>query len=74
MAEDQDPDDGFVRQVRLISIVIAATMLLWMVAQWVGGKIGLEPHLVFLFDAIALASFLWALFVTWQIWRNSRGG
>ena len=58
------------RQARLVSVVIAATMILWMVAQWLGGQLGLPPRYVFLFDLLALAGFFWALMVTWQIWRK----
>ena len=57
---------------RLISIVIAATMILWMAAQWIGGAIGLPDEYVFLFDLFALAGFLWAIFVTFQLWRKRR--
>lgn len=70
---DPDTDRELARQARLVSIVIAATMILWMTAQWTGGKLGLPDHYVFLFDLFALAGFLWALIVTWQIWRKRRG-
>lgn len=60
------------RVARLISIVIACTMLLWMAAQWIGGSLGLPSEYVFLFDLFALAGFLWALIVTWQLWRKTR--
>ena len=70
---DPNTDRALSRQARLVSIVIAVTMILWMAAQWMGGKIGLPEHYVFLFDLFALAGFLWALIVTWQIWRKRRG-
>jgi hypothetical protein len=60
-------------QARLVAIVIAVTMLLWMGAQWLGGQMGWETRFVFLFDFAALAAFLWALVVTYQIWRGRRG-
>jgi hypothetical protein len=55
-----------------VAIVISVTMLAWMGAQWVGGELGLEARYVFLFDLLALAAFLWALIVTFQIWRKRR--
>lgn len=70
---NSEMDRALSRQARLVSIVIALTMILWMAAQWMGGKIGLPDHYVFLFDLFALAGFLWALIVTWQIWRKRRG-
>ena len=57
---------------RLVSVVIAGTMILWMAAQWIGGELGLPSEYVFLFDLFALAGFLWAIFVTRQLWRKRR--
>ena len=61
------------RQARLVGIVLAATMILWMGAQVLGGHLGLETRFVFLFDLAAIAAFVWALVVTYQIWRGRRG-
>ncbi|MBT9243985.1 DUF5337 domain-containing protein [Gemmobacter fulvus] len=67
------PDDlRQARDARLVAIVIAGTMLLWMGAQWLGGKMGWETRYVFLFDLAALAAFIWALVVTYQIWRRHK--
>ena len=74
MNDRGDNDRGLARQARLVSVVIAATMILWMLAQVIGGQIGLPERYVFLFDLFALAGFTWALVVTWQIWRKRRGG
>jgi Family of unknown function (DUF5337) len=72
MSEGNEADKGLARQARVVSIVIAVTMLCWMGAQWLGGRLGLPDRFVFLFDLFALAGFLWALIVTWQIWRKRR--
>ena len=61
------------RQARLVGIVLAVTIVLWMGAQWLGGQLGLEVRYVFLFDLLAIAAFVWALVVTYQIWRGRRG-
>jgi type IV secretory pathway VirB2 component (pilin) len=69
-----DPQDlKRAAQARLVGIVLAVTMILWMGAQWLGGRMGWETRFVFLFDLAALAAFLWALVVTYQIWRGRRG-
>ena len=60
------------RQARLVGIVLVATMVLWMGAQWLGGQLGLEARFVFLFDLAAIAAFVWAMVVTYQIWRKRR--
>ena len=73
MSDGYESDKAQARQARVVSIVIAATMILWMAAQWIGGELGLPDRYVFLFDLFALAGFLWALIVTWQIWKKRRG-
>lgn len=72
--DQNNRDREMARQARLVSVVIASTMILWMLAQVVGGRLGLDERYVFLFDLFALAGFFWALVVTWQIWRKRRGG
>lgn len=74
MSDEHQTDVNLSRQARIASIVIALTMILWMAAQWVGGKVGLETRFVFLFDLAALAGLAWALIVTWQVWRKRRNG
>ena len=60
------------RKGRLAALVIAGTMVLWMGAQVMGGRLGLPERYVFLFDFAALAGLFWALAVTFQIWRARR--
>lgn len=60
-------------QARMVGIVLAGTIILWMGAQWLGGQLGWETRFVFLFDLAAMAGFIWALVVTYQIWRGRRG-
>ena len=61
------------RQARLVGIVLAATILLWLGGQWLGGQMGWDTRYVFLFDLAAIAGFVWALVVTYQIWRGRQG-
>jgi uncharacterized membrane protein len=68
-----NPDvDRTRRDARLIAFIIAGTMLAWMGAQWLGGRLGWEPRYAFLLDLAALAAFFWALVVTYQIWRRHK--
>ena len=60
------------KTARMVAIVIAVTMLLWLGAQWLGPRLGLAGEYAFLFDLAALAAFFWALVVTYQIWRKRR--
>jgi len=58
------------RQARLVAFVIVGTMLLWMGAQYLGGQMGWPVKFALLFDLAALAAFIWALVVTYRIWRQ----
>ena len=64
--------DKLAAQGRLVAIVIAVTALVWIGAQWLGGALGWDPRYAFLFDFAALAAFVWALIVTFRIWRARR--
>jgi len=57
-------------QTRLASLVILIAMVIWMILQWVGGKIGLEARYVFLLDFFALAAFAWSLLVLIRVWHR----
>jgi hypothetical protein len=72
MDERAEREKAAARTGRTVSIVIAGTMILWMAAQWIGGEMGLPEKYVFLADLFALAGFLWALIVTFQLWRKNR--
>ena len=56
MASETDKDKALARQGRVVGVVIAATMVLWLVAQWLGGQLGWPVRFVFLFDLAALAA------------------
>lgn len=66
----QDMASG--RDARLVATVIAATAILWLGAQWLGGQAGWDTRFVFLFDLAALAAFVWALVATGRIWRRGK--
>ena len=71
MMAARDPKDASVaRQARLVAVVIAGTMVLWLGAQVIGGSLGLAPKYALLADMIALAGFIWALAVTFRLWRS----
>ncbi|ATI41693.1 hypothetical protein CBW24_06565 [Pacificitalea manganoxidans] len=60
------------RRGRLVAIVIAVTGLLWIGANALGVSLGWSHSTMAFFDLAALAGFLWAMIVTYQIWRKSR--
>ena len=67
-----DSQQARARQAKRVALVIVGTMLLWMLAQLIGAELGLPLKYTFLIDLAALAGFIWALVVTYQIWRARR--
>ncbi|SFQ94730.1 DUF5337 domain-containing protein [Poseidonocella sedimentorum] len=60
------------RQGRIAALVIAGGMLFWIIAQWLGPRLGLPGRFAVLIDLAVLAALFWALVVTFQIWRKRR--
>lgn len=72
MAHPTEQDRSDAREGRIVALVIAATVLLWLGAQWLGGRMGWDASYVFLADLAAIAAFIWALVVTWRIWQRQK--
>lgn len=72
MAHPTEQDRSDARESRIVALVIAATVLLWLGAQWLGGRMGWDASYVFLADLAAIAAFIWALVVTWRIWQRQK--
>ncbi|WP_434286501.1 DUF5337 domain-containing protein [Celeribacter sp. SCSIO 80788] len=67
-----DKDRHLAKKARTVALVIALTMSIWLGAQWLGGKLGMPVRYAFLLDLMALAAFVWAFVVIYQIWRAAR--
>ena len=61
--------DPHARQGRLVAIVIVATMLIWIGAQFVWTFEVVPQRFHFLVDFAALGGFAWALITSLSIWR-----
>lgn len=57
------------RKGRTVALVIAATMVIWIVGTTLVPWFGWPARFVFLFDMAAIAAFLWVFVVIWQIWQ-----
>lgn len=68
MAETGQDRDA--RQMRLVAVVIAVAMCLWLLIQALGGQYGWAGSWAFLADLAAIGAFVWSLIVTWRIWRR----
>ena len=60
------------RQARLAALVMAVTIVLWVVLGWIGRDYGWDPRYAFLIDFAALAGFAFALIVTFRVWQQGR--
>lgn len=57
---------------RMVALVIALAAIVWVAVQWLAGRNGWNVRYVLLADLAAGAAFIWALVVTWRIWRRQR--
>lgn len=71
-----DPDTALeaaiARRGRIVALIIAGTMLLWLGAQWIGPAMGMPGRYALLFDLAALAALIWAMFNIYQMRRARR--
>lgn len=65
-----DIDAALAKQGRMVALVIAGTMVFWIVAQWLGPQLGLAGRFALLIDFAVLAALIWSMIVTYQIWRK----
>lgn len=65
-----EQDKAIAQKGRHIGLVIAGTMVLWVVMTlFVGPAIGLAGRYALLFDLAALAGFIYAVINIFQLWR-----
>lgn len=65
-----ETEKALAKQGRTVALVIAGSMLIWIVAPWIGPQLGLAGKYMFLIDFAVLAALLWSMIVTYQIWRK----
>lgn len=63
---------AFARQMRVVALIIAGTTLLWLVLGEIGRQYGWDGRYALLIDLVALAAYVQALFMAWQLWRKRR--
>ena len=66
---EREKDTAMARKGRIVSLVIAGTLIVWMLLQVIGKQIGLPGRYALLFDFAAIAALIWALVNVFQIWR-----
>ena len=60
------------KQGRVVGLVIAISMVIWIVAQSLGPYLGLPGRYAILIDFLALVAFLWAIISGMRMWRSRR--
>lgn len=68
-----DRDSALARRGRVVALVIAGAGLAAILAPWIVTTLGLPVRYEFLIYFAALAGFVWALVVIYQIWRARNG-
>ena len=68
-----DTEQQIARKGRFTAKVIAGTALLWILVTLIGAEMGWSNRTRALFDLFALAGFVWALILIYQIWRLRQG-
>lgn len=58
------------RKGRRAAMVIAGTGVFWVLITLVGEKEGFSQQLRLTFDLVALAGFVFAIWLIYQIWRD----
>ena len=60
------------KQGRVVGLVIATSMVIWILAQSLGPYLGLPGRYAILIDSLALVAFLWAIISGMLMWRSRR--
>lgn len=65
----QSTDKERERRGRSVALVIAFTAGFWVLGLYIGKQIGLSQRWLALIDLFALAGFVLAFVMIWQMWR-----
>lgn len=65
----RERDTTLAKKGQTVGLVIAVTMVLWLIANFLGPQLGLPGRYALLFDFAALAALIWAMVVIWQMWQ-----
>ena len=72
MPDRSEADLSLARQQRAAGFAIAGAVLIWMGLQFLGAQGFITTRVLFLFDFATLAVMVWALVVTFRVWRKKR--
>ncbi|MEM6939833.1 MAG: DUF5337 domain-containing protein [Pseudomonadota bacterium] len=69
---NRERDTALAKKGQTVGLVIAITMVVWLIANLAGPQLGLPGRYALLFDFAALAALFWAMVVIWQMWQARR--
>lgn len=69
---DKERDTALAKKGQTVGLVIAITMVLWLIANLAGPQFGLAGRYAILFDLLAMAALIWAMVNIWQMWQARR--
>ena len=69
---NRDPDHAYMRQGRIVAMVIVGAGILAIIAPWLVQVLGLQPRFEFLFYLASLGAFAWALIVALRMVKSRR--
>lgn len=68
--DQQAQEQALAKKGRMVSLIIAGTMIAWLLVQFVvGPMLDLSTRFVILIDLCAMAALAWSFIVSWQIKR-----
>ena len=65
----EERDKALAKKGQTVGLVIAITMVLWLIANLAGPALGLPGRFALLFDFAALAALFLAMVVIYQMWQ-----
>jgi len=68
----KDADQQLARKGRATALVVAGTGVFWVIVTLIGEQMGWSTRTRALFDLAALAGFIWAFVLIYQLWRLRR--
>ena len=68
----KDQQDAVARKGQTVGLVIAGTMVLWVLANMIGPSLGLPGRFAILVDLAALAAMVWAMVNIYWLWQARR--
>jgi len=68
----QNTEEAIARQGRVAALVIAGSVVIWLIVQAAASTLGWTQRHLLLVDFAVLAALFWAMVNVYQMWRKRR--